>query len=413
MSLNSDPENLMPSTPPAPRLQRARFAVAALFFINGTGFATWIPHIPFAQRKFELDEATLGLTLLAIAAGAITTMPLAGGLIARWGSRRLCAIAGLSFCLVLPSLLVVPSYPLFAFNLFLLGACGGAMDVAMNAHGVYVEDEYARPIMSSFHGLFSLGGLVGAGIAAGLLALGWTPARHMTVMSGALLVLTLVALRYLLPPEPKTADSETSDAPLFALPREQATIILAALAFAVFMAEGSMADWTAVYLLDLPGTDAALAAVGFAVFSLTMAVGRLTGDLVVRALGRVSVVRWGSALAMLGMLLAAFSPNPFWAIGGFALVGLGLSNVVPIIFSAAGYLSPGSPGQGIAAVSTAGYFGFLVGPPIIGFLAEWITLSGAFQVLAAGLLLMALSAHRVQQKPTTAPRSSGAHPKTP
>ncbi len=379
-------------------LRHARLAVAALFFINGTGFATWIPHIPFAQRKFDLDEAALGLTLLAIAAGAITTMPLAGGLIGRWGSRRLCAIAGIAFCLVLPSLLVMPSYPLFVFSLFLLGACGGAMDVAMNAHGVYVEDAYKKPIMSSFHGLFSLGGLVGAGVAAGLLALGWTPVRHMIAMSVVLLVLTLVALRYLLPPEPKAFATGEADAPLFALPRERATIILAALAFTVFMAEGSMADWTAVYLLNLPGTDAALAAVGFAVFSLTMAAGRLTGDWVVRALGRVSVVRWGSALAMAGMLLAAFSPNPYGAIGGFALVGLGLSNVVPIIFSAAGYLSSGSPGQGIAAVSTVGYFGFLVGPPIIGFLAEWITLSGAFQVLAAGLLLMAVQANRVQQK---------------
>lgn len=390
----------MPSTftTHSPTLRHARLAVAALFFINGTGFATWIPHIPFAQRKFGLDEGTLGLTLLAIAAGAITTMPLTGGLIARWGSRRMCTIAGLAFCLVLPPLLVVPNYPLFILNLFLLGACGGAMDVAMNAHGVYVEDQYAKPIMSSFHGLFSLGGLVGAGIAAGLLTLGWTPERHMLVISVALLLLTALVLRYLLPPEPKTANAEDPEAPLFALPRERATIILAALAFAVFMTEGAMADWTAVYLLDLPETDAALAALGYAVFSLTMAVGRLTGDFIVRSLGRVPVVRWGSLLAMAGMLLAAFSPSPYGAIVGFALVGLGLSNVVPIIFSAAGYLSPNSPGQGIAAVSTAGYFGFLVGPPIIGFLAEWITLSGAFQVLAAGLLLMAVRAQLVQQK---------------
>ncbi len=407
----------MPSTTRSPTLQHARLAVAALFFINGTGFATWIPHIPFAQRKFDLDEGTLGLTLLAIAAGAITTMPLTGGLIARWGSRRMCTIAGLAFCFVLPPLLIVPSYPLFIINLFLLGACGGAMDVAMNAHGVYIEDQYAKPIMSSFHGLFSLGGLVGAGIAAGLLTLGWTPERHMLVVSVVLLLLTALVLRYLLPPEPKTADveessGEASEAPLFALPRERATIILAALAFAVFMTEGAMADWTAVYLLNLPETDAALAAVGYAVFSLTMAVGRLTGDFIVRLLGRVPVVRWGSLLAMAGMLLAAFSPSPYGAIVGFALVGLGLSNVVPIIFSAAGYLSPDSPGQGIAAVSTAGYFGFLVGPPIIGFLAEWITLAGAFQVLAAGLLLMAVRAKLVQQKSATAPRPSGAHPET-
>ena len=381
-----------------PTLFRARLAVATLFLVNGMGFATWIPHIPFAQRKYGLDEATLGLTLLAIAAGAIITMPLTGGLIARWGSRLLCILSGIAFCLVIPSLLVFSSYPLFVCNLFLLGAFGGALDVAMNAHGVYVEGQYNKPIMSSFHGMFSVGGLVGAGIAGGLLALGWTPVEHMTVMSIILLLLTVGALRYLLPPEPVSVTEGETSAPLFALPRERTMIILATLALFIFMAEGAMADWTTVYLEAMPNTSASLAAVGFAVFSLTMAVGRLTGDVVVRAVGRVPMVRWGSALAMLGILLASLSTHPWPAIAGFALVGLGLSNVVPIIFSAAGYLSPSSPGRGIAAVTTAGYFGFLVGPPVIGLLAKLITLSGAFQLLAASLLLVAVSAKRVQKK---------------
>ncbi len=379
-------------------LFRARIAVATLFLVNGMGFATWIPHIPFAQHKYGLDEATLGLTLLAIAAGAIITMPLTGGLIARWGSRRLCIIASIAFCLVIPSLLAFSSYPLFILNLFLLGAFGGALDVAMNAHGVYVEGQYTKPIMSSFHGMFSVGGLVGAGIAGGLLALGWTPVLHMTVMAVVLLLLTAGALRYLLPPEPVSVTKGETSAPLFALPRERTMILLATLVLFIFMAEGAMADWTTVYLEAMPNTSASLAAVGFAVFSLTMAVGRLTGDVIVRAVGRVPMVRWGSALAMLGILLASVSTHPWPAIAGFALVGLGLANVVPIIFSAAGYLSPTSPGQGIAAVTTAGYFGFLVGPPVIGLLAKFITLSGAFQLLAASLLLVSLSATLVQKK---------------
>ena len=379
-------------------LVRARVAVALLFLVNGTGFATWIPHIPFTQRKFGLDEATLGLTLLAIAAGAIVTMPLAGGLIARWGSRRLCILSGIAFCLVIPPLMLISWYPLFVFNLFLLGAFGGALDVAMNAHGVYVEDQYQRAIMSSFHGMFSVGGLVGAGVAGGLLALGWTPAQHTALMAVVLLGLTIFALRNLLPPEPQVADDDATAAPLFALPRERTMVLLAALACFVFMTEGAMADWATVYLEAMPNTSASLAAFGFAAFSLTMAVGRLTGDAVIRALGRVAVVRWGSALGLSGVLVASLSTGPFLAIVGFALVGLGLANVVPILFSAAGYLSPRAPAQGIAAVTTAGYFGFLVGPPVIGLLAKMITLSGAFQLLAASLLLVVFSAQLVRKK---------------
>ena len=379
-------------------LIRARIAGATLFFINGTGFATWIPHIPFAQRKFGLDEATLGLTLLSIAAGAVVTMPPAGGLIARWGSRRVCVLSVFAFCAVIPFILVTDSYPLFVSMLFLLGAFGGALDVAMNAHGVYVEREYGQPIMSSFHGMFSLGGLVGAGVAAGLLATGWTPTQHMMLMSVVLLGLSAVAIRFLLPPEPKLVTESEVAEPLFALPRERPMLLLAGLAFFVLVTEGAMADWTAVYLEAMPGTGASLAAVGFAAFSLTMAAGRLTGDFIVRALGRVAVVRWGSALGLFGVLLASLTPTaPYPAIVGFALVGLGMANVIPIIFSAAGYLSPSSPGRGIAAVTTAGYFGFLVGPPLIGLLAKQITLSGAFQVMAASLLLVVVGASQVRK----------------
>ena len=381
------------------QLHRARIAVFVIFFVNGAGFATWIPHIPHVQQKFALSEATLGLTLLAIAVGAIVTMPIAGGLVEKWGSKRVTTLTAFAFCAVLPSLMWINYFPLFVLNLFLLGACGGSMDVAMNAHGVYLEQQYNKPIMSAFHGLFSTGGLVGAGIAAGLLASGWTPAQHMGVVAVGLFILVALAVRYLLPPPPRALPDESEDAPpLFAFPTKGPVIALAALAFFVFMSEGAMADWTAVYLDDLPEVDAALAAVGFAAFSLTMAAGRLAGDAVVSALGRVQVVRWGSALAAAGIALASFSTHPYWVIAGFALVGIGLSNVIPIIFSAASYLSPEEPGRNIASVTTAGYFGFLAGPPLIGFLAEGISLTGAFQVLAASLLLVAVAAKLVQRQ---------------
>ena len=380
------------------KLHRARLAVFIIFFVNGAGFATWIPHIPYIQQKFALSEATLGLTLLAIAVGAIITMSIAGGLVEKWGSKRVTTLTAFAFCAVLPSLMWIDYFPLFVLNLFLLGACGGSMDVAMNAHGVYLEQQYNKPIMSAFHGLFSTGGLVGAGIAAGLLATGWTPAQHMGAVVIGLFVLVAIAVRYLLPPPPRMLSDENESPPLFAFPTKGPVIALAALAFFVLMGEGAMADWTAVYLDDLPEVDAALAAVGFAAFSLTMAAGRLAGDAVVSALGRVQVVRWGSALAAIGIALASFSTQPYLAIAGFALVGIGLSNVIPIIFSAAGYLSPQEPGRGIASVTTAGYFGFLAGPPLIGFLAEGISLAGAFQVLAASLLIVAVAAKLVQRR---------------
>jgi len=366
--------------------------VSVIFFVNGAGFASWVPHIPSLRQRFEMSESELGLTLLIIAIGAIIAMPIAGGIIEKIGSNRVVSFASVGFCLLLAVLLLMPNYFSLGVLLFLFGMVNGSMDVAMNAHGVLVEQKYRQAIMSSFHGLFSTGGLVGAGLASAFLALGFTPAQHMMIMLSILFILVLAALRFLLPSEQVQTSGSKKKEPLIVLPSQPLVWYLALLGFFILMVEGAMADWTAIHIMDLPNATASLAAMGFAGFSLTMAIGRLLGDKIIRVVGHSKVLRFGSVVAALGLLMVVLVPQVWGAVVGFGLVGVGLSNVVPIIFSSAGYANPDAPGRGIAAVTTMGYFGFLIGPPLIGFIAEGVSLNGAWLMLTIFLGLVVILA---------------------
>ncbi len=366
--------------------------MSVIFFVNGAGFASWVPHIPSLRQRFEMSESELGLTLLIIAIGAIIAMPIAGGIIEKIGSNRVVSFASVGFCLLLAVLLLMPNYFSLGVLLFLFGMVNGSMDVAMNAHGVLVEQKYRQAIMSSFHGLFSTGGLVGAGLASAFLALGFTPAQHMMIMLSILFILVLAALRFLLPSEQVQTSGSKKKEPLIVLPSQPLVWYLALLGFFILMVEGAMADWTAIHIMDLPNATASLAAMGFAGFSLTMAIGRLLGDKIIRVVGHSKVLRFGSVVAALGLLMVVLVPQVWGAVVGFGLVGVGLSNVVPIIFSSAGYANPDAPGRGIAAVTTMGYFGFLIGPPLIGFIAEGVSLNGAWLMLTIFLGLVVILA---------------------
>jgi MFS family permease len=374
-------------------VSRARWAVSTIFFVNGALFASWVPHIPFVQHKFKLSEGALGLVLLSVALGAVISLILSGWLIGRFGSRLITSLAtmGLSIALVGP--ILSPTVPLLVLCLFIFGFCIGAMDVAMNAQGVAVENRYPQSIMSSFHGLFSLGGLTGAGLGGLVLAAGLSPVSH--VWGAALLLggLGAVALRGLLP----TSVDQASDAPLFAIPTGPIAG-LSGLAFFTLVGEGAMADWSAVYLRNSLQASPGLAAAGFAAFSLMMAVGRLTGDRLVDYVGAVTVVRSSASLASLGLGLALFIGQPTAALIGFGCVGLGLANVVPVLFSAAGRTPGLSAGAGLAAVATSGYLGFVAGPPLIGFAAEVTNLSWALGLVVIFLGLVAIFAPVVRRK---------------
>lgn len=365
---------------------RARHAVGVIFLVNGTVFGSWAPHIPLVQERLGVGPAVLSTALLAMAVGALLAMPLAGALIARIGSASVTAVSGLLLCACLPLPVLAPSLPLLALALLLMGATNGAMDVAMNAHGVAVERHLGRPIMSSLHGMFSLGGLIGAGLG-GLLFNWLTPAAHALLMAMVLLLVALAAMRHFLPGR---ADIGVAG-PVFVLPG-RATFGLGALGFLVLMSEGAVLDWSAAYLHRELAAGPSLAAAGFAAFSATMAAGRFGGDSLRHRLGAALLVRASAFLAALGLALGPVFGTAPAAVAGFALAGLGLANIVPVLFGTAGRMRGQEPGTAIAAVATMGYTGFLAGPPLIGYVAETTDLGTGLLVLVLASLIVGLYA---------------------
>ncbi|MDX2167668.1 MAG: MFS transporter [Deltaproteobacteria bacterium] len=381
------------------QLQRARVAVAAVFFVNGAVLASWVPHIPFVKARLAIGDGALGVVLLAMACGALCALSIAGWLVARHGSRRVTCAAGYGLCALMPlpvlaALALPAAMPraapgLVALALFALGAANATLDVAMNAQAVVVETNYARAIMSSFHGLFSLGGLAGAAAAGIATQLGLAPAPH--VLGSALLggAVVLLAQRCLVRVAPAAGHT-----PVFVRPAGRLRW-LGLLAFAALMAEGAMADWSAVYLHDGLDATPGLAAAGFAACALLMAVGRLTGDRAVRAWGAPAVLRASGLLAALGLGAALLAGRVAAAIVGCGLVGLGVANAVPILFSRAGREPGVDPAVGLAAVASTGYLGFLAGPPLIGLIAELAGLPLGLGVVALACALLAAGAGAV------------------
>lgn len=364
----------------------ARVGVSAIFFVNGFSFASWVPHIPTVQSQLGLSASQLGLVLLGVAGGSLVSMPLAGALVARWGSRAVTLAAALLLCPILPLPVHAPGLPWLVGALVIFGAIFGALGVAMNAHAVAIERWLGRTVMSSFHGLYSLGGLVGSGGSILVLSWGFTPSQHLMGAGVLALISVLGVSRSLLP---GSAD-EGGVSRTFALPRGP-LLLLGSVCFSVLLIEGAMADWSAVYLRQSLQAEAGLVGIGYAMFSLAMFVGRLTGDRLVTAFGPERLVRVGGALAASGLGAALLLHHPLAAVVGFACVGLGLSNLIPVLFSAAARTPGSTPGVSIAAVSTAGYGGFLVGPPVVGFLADLIGLPRALGLLVILLAVVAAS----------------------
>ena len=376
------------------RLFPARAAISAVFFINGAVFASWIAHIPVVKMQHAISDGGLGLVLLSTAAGSVLALPVAGWLIARWGSRVMTGAAALGFCLVLPLPVLSPNVAGLAVALALFGACNGTLDVSMNAQAVALEERSPRPIMSSLHGLWSLGGVGGAVAASGAMALGVDAIGHVigvVIVSAAAVGL---ALGGLLPAAPRTGNA----APVFAKPAP-ALLGLGLVTFCGLLAEGAVGDWSAVYLHDALGSSPAAAAAGFAAFSLMMATGRFVGDRLSMVLGPSRLLRASGATATIGLGGALLVGKPGPAIVGFGLVGLGIANVIPVVFSAAGRVSGVPPATALAAVATTGYAGYLAGPPLIGLVAETTSLSLALGILVAVCAMIAVSARVLPQLP--------------
>jgi fucose permease len=385
------------SRAPEPEIVRARIAVGAIFFVNGLVLASWVPHIPAVKAAHAISDGELGLVLLCMAVGAMAALPVAGFLVGRFGSRLMTSATALALSAALPLPLLAPRVEQLGLVLVLFGAVNAALDVSMNSQAVAVEARWGRAIMSSFHGLFSLGGLAGAALAGVAMAAGMGAVAHVVVTALAGVLAVLACLPFLL----LSPAAAGRPGPVFARPRG-ALLALGALAFCGLIAEGSMGDWSAVYLHDTLGSSPALASAGFAACSLAMAAGRFTGDGLVRRHGAARVLRVSSAVAAVGLVAALVVGTPASGVVGFGLVGLGVANVIPILFSAAGRIPGTAPGVGIAAVATTGYFGFLVGPPVIGMVADVTGLRAALGIVAGLCAAIALAAHAVDAADGTA-----------
>lgn len=367
--------------------RRDRVAVTVVFAVNGALFSSLFARLPAIKADLGLSDGELGLLLLLAAVGLLAAQLVAGGAITRAGAPRVMQASAPLYCAAVVLAALAPAPLWLAAALFVLGAANGMLDVAMNAEGAAVERRLGRPAMSSFHAAFSFGALGGAGIGALAAAAGVAPLPHLTlvaIVGGCIALAAIARLALEAPQAPETG-------PLIAMPT-RALAALGGLAFCVLLAEGSVADWSAIYLREGLGATQAAAAAGLAIFSLTMGIGRLAGDRLVAAFGPRGVATTGLLLATAGLGVVAAAEAPIVAVVGFALVGVGLSTVFPLVVSAAARRPELSPGPAIAAVASAGYAGFLVGPPTIGLLAELLELRAALLLpaaLCAGALLLA------------------------
>ncbi|KAF2391239.1 MFS transporter [Pseudomonas frederiksbergensis] len=363
------------------RLEQMSTRIA--FFIAGLGIAAWAPLVPYAKARAGLDEGTLGLLLLCLGVGSILAMPIAGLLATRFGCRRVVSAGVLLICAALPLLATVSSIPALIATLFMFGAGLGTVDSTVNLQAVIVERASGKTMMSGFHGLFSLGGIVGAAGVSALLGLGVSPLGAMLVVVVLLIAALLKAVPHLLP-----YGSEKSG-PAFAVPHG-IVLFIGMMCFIVFLTEGAALDWSAVFLVSERGIDTAYAGMGYAAFALTMTAGRLTGDAIVRRLGATKVMVFGGLTGAVGLTLATFAPSWELALVGYALVGAGCSNIVPVLYTAVGKQTVMPESIAVPAITTLGYAGILAGPALIGFVAHASSLSFAFGLMAVLLVAVAI-----------------------
>ena len=364
---------------------RHLLATRVAFLLTGIGYAAWAPLVPFVKNRNALSDGELGLLLLCVGIGSMISMPVAGNLANRFGCRPVLLTGLCGIGLMLPLLVMVTNIPLLGAALFVFGASIGATDCTMNIQAIIVERESGKAMMSGFHGLFSVGGFAGAAGMSGVLGLGIAPLPAAT----GFLVLLIAASLYVSDGFMKSG-GEPSGGPAFAVPKG-IVLLIGVLCFIAFLTEGAVLDWSGVFLTTERGVDAAMAGWGFAAFSITMTIGRFTGDAVVQRLGGTRVLVIGSLIAAAGMAVATFIPDWQAALLGYALVGLGCSNMVPVLFTAAGSQHDMPEHLGIPAVATLGYAGMLSGPALIGFIADLSSLATAFLVIIAMLLLVTVS----------------------
>jgi MFS family permease len=362
----------------------SRIAVKLIFFINGFVHANLAARFPRVQELFHIDNGTLGFVLLSSSVGALLAMPFTGWLIIRNGSRRITIFSVFLYCIFVPLVPVMPGVFGLVILFFIMGLTAGMLDVSMNSQAVMVERIHEKPIMTSFHALFSIGMVAGAFCGALFIKLETKLVFHLIVIVAISVVGAAWARYHLIHDKPKEKEV---DGPAFRLPNA-AMVSIGVIAFCCMLGEGAMADWSTNYMENIAMASPALAPLGLSAFALAMTIGRFFGDGARLKLGDRKLMVICGLISTAGIVLTLLFNNSYSVISGLFIVGIGLSSIVPIAYSIAGNSKNLPPGVGLAMVTTVGYSGFLFGPPIIGLLANWQSLRIALMLVAFLFVIM-------------------------
>lgn len=371
--------NTLVATPSQTEVKRhvMRLAVAAFYFCQGLCFASWASRIPDIKTKLHLDEAQLGSLLLALPLGQLLMMPVSGRLVTKYGSKNMLSIAIILYAVELTNLGWASQGWQLGLALFFFGVFGNLSNISVNTQGVLAEKIYGRPIMASFHGAWSTAGFTGALIGLLMMNLKLTPRTHFFIVITLVLLVALIAWKYLIP----GTTAATEKKKFFSRP-DSTLVKLGIIAFCCMAAEGTMFDWSGVYFKEVLQVKQSLVIVGYASFMVMMATGRFTVDRIIAKVGRKKWLQISGVLILTGLMIAVIFPYLISATIGFLIVGFGVSAVVPTVYSTAARATKIAPGMAIAAVSGISFFGFLIGPPLIGYIAQLASLRYSFAVVA-------------------------------
>ncbi|KOV77360.1 MULTISPECIES: MFS transporter [unclassified Streptomyces] len=381
-------------------LRVSRVVTFVYFVLNGVLLGMWVVQIPAVEERVGISHAALGGFLVLLGAGAFAGMQVGGRLSDRLGTRTVVPAAGVlcSVTLVLPGLAQEPWA--LAVALLVFGFGNGTLDVSMNAHAVQVEKAYERPVMSAFHATFSVGGVLAALAGAVAIDIGWNPATTLGAAAAIGVITVLVSARGLLPAEPAAPVTSTEAEPAGRSRSVPTRIwLLAVLALLIMLCEGAANDWSVLHLKTVLGAPESTAAFAYGTYAATMTIGRLLADRISARFGPVAVLRYGSALAAVGITVVTLSPWISAALTGWALFGLGLSGCIPQLFSAAGHADPGAAGTNVSRVAGLGYIGMLAGPAVIGWMTHLMALNHTFLLLTLFCVTAAAAAGVLRPSP--------------
>ena len=368
-------------------LSQRRVALGALFFFMGICFASWAARIPEIQSKFQLSEGQLGTLLLCLPIGSMVGLPIAGWSVHHYGSRIVILICSFAYALTLPLIGLAPNLWVIVPVLMIFGMLGNIMNISLNTQALGFEDQLGKSILASFHGVWSMAGFTGAGLGAGMILLQFSPAAHYGVVALLSLVIILISQKYVLNDKRK----EDGSGGLVLKKPDPLLLRVGVISFLGMMAEGCMFDWSGVYFKKIVEAEPELVSLGYVCFMGAMAFGRFVTDKAINRYRKIPVLQISGILIFLGLLLAVLFPSLYTAALGFLLVGFGVASIVPVSYGIAGRSKLYSPSVALAMVSTLSFFGFLVGPPLIGFIAEAFNLQVSFALIAInglGILLL-------------------------